>query len=288
MLGKVVGQSKVIGTFDEMARIMDENVVDEVVFVMPRKWLDHLEGYVRVCEKIGVKATIAVDFFDTAIARPVVREVDGWPLLTFDSTPNDQFYLSLKRVLDLVGSGLGLIALSPLFLLIGLMIKMTSRGPVFFSQIRCGVNGRTFSILKFRTMIVNAEAKLKELQGMNEVGGPVFKIRNDPRVTAIGRILRKTSLDELPQLFNVLKGDMSLVGPRPPIPAEVEKYERWQRRRLSMRPGITCIHEVVARNDKDFNNWMKLDLEYIDRWCFGLDLKILARTVLAVVRGTGC
>jgi len=288
MLGKAVGQWRVIGAFDDMARIMDENVVDEVVFVMPRSWLDHLEVYVRVCEKVGVKATIAVDFFDTAIARPVIREVDGWPLLTFDSTPNDPFYMSLKRTLDLIGSGLGLIILSPLFLGIAVAMKITSRGPVFFSQVRCGVNGRTFKILKFRTMVVNAEAKLKELQKMNELQGPVFKIRNDPRITAIGRFLRKTSLDELPQLFNVLKGDMSLVGPRPPIPAEVERYERWQRRRLSMRPGITCIHEVVARNNKDFNVWMKMDLEYIDNWCFGLDMKILARTLLAVVRGTGC
>jgi lipopolysaccharide/colanic/teichoic acid biosynthesis glycosyltransferase len=137
-------------------------------------------------------------------------------------------------------------------------------------------------------MIVDAEKKLEELQKQNELEGPVFKIRNDPRITAIGRLLRKTSLDELPQLINVLMGDMSLVGPRPPIPSEVERYERWQRRRLSMRPGITCIHEVVARNNKDFNVWMKMDLEYIDNWHFALDLRILARTVLAVAKGTGC
>jgi len=288
MLGRSVGSSRVIGVFDDLARILDENVVDEVIFIMPRNWLDRLEKYVRICEKVGVKATISIDFFDTAIAKPVLKELDGWPLLTFDSTPNDFFYLSLKRSLDFIGSACGLLALSPLFLLIGLIIKITAPGPVFFRQIRCGVNGRTFQILKFRTMVVDAEKKLAELQQQNELKGPAFKIRNDPRITAIGRLLRKTSLDELPQLINVLRGDMSLVGPRPPLPSEVERYERWQRRRLSMRPGITCIHEVVARNDKDFNNWMKMDLEYIDNWCFGLDLRILVRTLMAVVRGTGC
>ncbi|WP_298435345.1 sugar transferase [Geobacter sp.] len=288
MRGRAVGQGRVIGTFDEMPRILEENVVDEVVFLMPRKWLSRLEEYVRVCEKIGVKATIAVDFFDTAIAKPVVKEVEGWPLLTFDTTPQDFFSLSLKRILDVVGAAAGLIVLSPLFLVIALAIKLASPGPVFFSQVRSGLRGRPFRILKFRTMIVNAEAKLKELQALNELEGPVFKIKNDPRITWIGRLLRKTSLDELPQLINVLKGDMSLVGPRPPLPSEVERYERWQRRRLSMRPGITCIHEVVAHNNKDFNVWMKMDLEYIDNWHFGLDLKLIARTVLAVVRGTGC
>jgi len=288
MMGRVVGNSRVIGTFDDMARILDENVVDEVVFVMPRRWLDRLDGYVRVCEKVGVNATIAFDLFDTAIAKPVIREVDGWPLITLDSTPHDFIYLSLKRVLDFAGALFGLIVLAPLFFLTALAIKATSRGPVFFKQVRCGVNGRTFKILKFRTMVVDAEKRLAELKRLNELEGPVFKIRNDPRITPIGRFLRKTSLDELPQLINVVKGDMSLVGPRPPIPAEVERYERWQRRRLSMRPGITCIHEVVARNDKDFNNWMKLDLEYIDNWAFGLDFKILTRTVLAVIKGTGC
>lgn len=288
MLGKAVGKGKVIGTFEDMAQILDDSVVDEVVFIMPRQWFDRLEKYIQICEKIGVKATIAVDFFDTAIAKPGVREVEGIPLLTFDSTPRDVFHMSLKRCLDLVGSGLGLLMLSPLFFLVALAIKTTSRGPVFFSQTRCTLRGRPFKILKFRTMVVDAEAKMKELRKLNELEGPAFKMRNDPRITPVGRFLRKTSLDELPQLFNVLIGDMSLVGPRPPLPSEVERYERWQRRRLSMRPGITCIHEVMARNNKDFNYWMKLDLEYIDNWCFGLDLKILVRTVMTVVRGTGC
>jgi exopolysaccharide biosynthesis polyprenyl glycosylphosphotransferase len=287
-LGKLVGKWRVIGLCDNLAGFLDANVVDEVVFLTPRQWLDRIEGYIRICEKIGVKATLAIDFFDAAIAKPVVKDVAGWPLLTYDSTPQDFFYLSLKRILDLAGATGGLILLSPLFLLVAIAIKSTSRGPVFFRQSRCGLNGRTFQILKFRTMVVDAEKRLKELKKQNELEGPVFKIRNDPRITAVGRILRRTSFDELPQLINVFMGDMSLVGPRPPIPAEVEKYERWQRRRLSMRPGITCIHEVMARNNSDFNHWMKLDLEYIDNWSFNLDFKILVRTVFAVLRGTGC
>jgi exopolysaccharide biosynthesis polyprenyl glycosylphosphotransferase len=288
MQGMAVGKGRVIGSFDDLSRVLDENVVDEVLFIMPRKWLARLEEYVKICENIGVKATIAVDFFDTAIAKPVLKNMEGWPMLTFDSTPNDFLLLNFKRLFDFASSAVGLLLLSPLFLVIALIIKTTSPGPVFFRQTRCGVNGRTFKILKFRTMGVDAEKKLAGLQKLNELRGPAFKIQNDPRVTPIGRFLRKTSLDELPQLLNVLMGDMALVGPRPPIPSEVERYERWQRRRLSMRPGITCIHEVVARNDKDFHNWMKLDLEYIDNWCLNLDLKILLKTVLAVVRGTGC
>ncbi|UFS68819.1 sugar transferase [Geomonas sp. RF6] len=288
MQGKAVGKGQVIGTFDDMAQILDENVVDEVVFIMPRQFFDRLDKYIGVCEKVGVKATIAVDFFDTAIAKPGIREIEGIPLLTFDSTPKDFVFLTLKRTLDIAFCTLGMIAISPIFLFIALAIKLTSKGPIFFSQVRVGLRGRPFRILKFRTMVVDAEARLAELRKQNELEGPAFKMKNDPRITAIGRFLRKTSLDELPQVLNVIAGDMSLVGPRPPLPAEVQRYERWQRRRLSMRPGMTCIHEVVARNNKDFNFWMKLDLEYIDNWCVALDLKIIARTFLTVVRGTGC
>jgi len=288
MQGKAVGKGQVIGTFDDMARILDENVVDEVVFIMPRQFMNRLDKYIGVCEKVGVKATIAVDFFDTAIAKPGIREIEGIPLLTFDSTPKDFVFLTIKRTLDIAGSVFGLIAISPLFLMIALLIKLTSKGPIFFSQVRVGLYGRPFRILKFRTMVVDAEERLKELRKQNELEGPAFKMKNDPRITGIGRFLRKTSLDELPQVLNVIAGHMSLVGPRPPLPSEVQKYERWQRRRLSMRPGMTCIHEVVARNNKDFNFWMKLDLEYIDNWCVALDLKLIARTILTVVRGTGC
>ena len=288
MLGKHVCNSRVIGTFDDLARILDEEVVDEVVFMLPRKWLDSLEEYIKICEKVGVRATVAIDFFETDIAKPIVRDMHGWPLLTFDSTPYNLSARSMKRGLDMIGAASGLILLSPFFILIALAIKITSRGPVFFKQVRCGLNGRQFNILKFRTMVVDAEKRIAELKRLNELEGPVFKIKNDPRITYVGRLLRRTSLDELPQLINIFKGDMSLVGPRPPLPSEVERYERWQRRRLSMRPGLTCIHEVKARNDSDFYHWMKLDLEYIDNWSFGLDFRIMARTFLAVIKGTGC
>jgi exopolysaccharide biosynthesis polyprenyl glycosylphosphotransferase len=180
-----------------------------------------------------------------------------------------------------------LVLLSPLFLIIAALIKLTSSGPIFFKQVRCGLGGRKFAFYKFRSMIVDAEERKKGLEPLNEMSGPVFKIKDDPRITPVGRIIRKLSLDELPQLYNVLKGEMSLVGPRPPIPEEVQKYERWQRRRLSMRPGLTCLWQVNGRNEVDFEQWMKLDLEYIDNWSLGLDFKIMLRTIPVVLTGHG-
>lgn len=288
MVGKEIGSSRVIGSFDDLGQILDEQVVDEVVFILPRRWIDRLEDYVETCERVGVKATIAADFFNTAIAKPVIRELQGKPFLTFDATPTNLLHLSIKRMLDIAGSLYCLFLLSPFFCGIALIIKATSPGPVFFRQKRCGLNGREFGIYKFRTMVVDAEERLEELKAFNERGGPVFKMKHDPRITWIGRFLRKTSLDELPQLINVLRGDMSLIGPRPPLPSEVAGYKRWQRRRLSLKPGMACIHEVVARDDKDFERWMKMDLEYIDNWSLSLDAKILRRAILVVFRGTGC
>lgn len=208
--------------------------------------------------------------------------------MTFNTIPSDILHLAIKRTIDVVVSAFGLVVLSPLFLITALIIKVTSKGPVFFRQIRCAMNGRKFTIYKFRTMVIDAEERLNALMKFNERKGPIFKMKNDPRITIVGKFLRKTSLDELPQLINVLKGDMSLIGPRPPLPVEVEKYKPWQRRRLSLRPGIACIHEVVARDDNDFERWMKLDLEYIDNWSLSLDFRILIRTILAVLRPTGC
>jgi exopolysaccharide biosynthesis polyprenyl glycosylphosphotransferase len=286
-VGMEIANKKVIGSFKDLARILDENVVDDVVFILPMSLMPYVRDCIKVCEKVGVRSNIAVDFFDTDIAKPSLEEIEDWPLLTFDTIPLNETSLFLKRLIDFIVSASCLILLAPLFLVIAIAIKMTSKGPVFFKQMRCGLHGRTFEIYKFRTMVVGAEEKLEELMSLNEREGPVFKIRNDPRITKVGRFLRKVSLDELPQLINVFKGDMSLVGPRPPIPSEVAQYERWQRRRLSLRPGITCIHEVVAREDIDFDRWMKLDLEYIDNWSFTLDIKILTRTIFAVFKGTG-
>ena len=188
---------------------------------------------------------------------------------------------------DIVFSIFLLTVLSPIMLIIALIIKLTSKGPIMFKQNRSGLNGRQFTLYKFRSMIVGAEVKKRELMRANEMDGPVFKIKHDPRITTIGRIIRKTSMDELPQLFNVLKGDMSIVGPRPPLPVEVELYQLWQRRRLSLKPGLTCIWQVSGRNNIKFERWMEMDLEYIDNWSLWLDLKILFRTFFVVLTGYG-
>jgi lipopolysaccharide/colanic/teichoic acid biosynthesis glycosyltransferase len=195
----------------------------------------------------------------------------------------------VKSIIDLVASGIGLIVVAPLFAIIAIAIKISSKGPVFYKQERSGLNGRTFMLYKFRTMAADADQKRKELEALNEADGPVFKINNDPRIIpVIGPLLRKTSLDELPQLLNIFRGEMSLVGPRPPIPAEVAQYKPWQRRRLSMKPGLTCIWQTSPnRNDISFNDWMKLDLEYIDNWSPMLDFKLLLKTAQVVLLGNG-
>lgn len=287
LLGKEIKEGKVIGLLDELPEMLTRLQIDEVVFVVPRKWLDRIEKAALICEEIGVKARIAVDLYPHTIARTSLEELHGIPLLTFDPIPYPEGALVLKRAIDVLLSLLFLILSAPLFLIIPLAIKLTSPGPVFFKQERCGLNGRRFNVLKFRTMVSDAEVLKSQLEKLNEVSGPVFKIKKDPRMTPLGKFLRKFSLDEIPQCINVLRGDMSIVGPRPPIPSEVEKYDLWQRRRLSMRPGITCLWQVNGRNKIPFEKWMRLDLEYIDRWSLELDMKIILKTIPAVLRGTG-
>lgn len=209
-------------------------------------------------------------------------------MLAFESISSKLGHLFLKRLFDFVISGIALLILSPFFLIIIILIKTTSEGQVFFKQERCTVYGRKFIFYKFRTMVADAELMLKDLLKYNEMEGPVFKMANDPRVTKVGKWFRKYSIDELPQLWNVFKGDMSLVGPRPPIVEEVKNYDIWQRRRLSMRPGITCLWQISGRNEiRDFNEWMRLDLEYIDNWSPWLDFKILMMTIPVVLFGRG-
>jgi exopolysaccharide biosynthesis polyprenyl glycosylphosphotransferase len=199
-----------------------------------------------------------------------------------------RFYrLYVKRPLDFAASLVGLLLLSPVFIVLAILVKLDSRGPVFFKQVRVGKDGREFEFYKFRSMVVDAEQMKNKLMHLNELEGPVFKISDDPRITPIGRFLRRTSLDELPQLFNVLRGDMSLVGPRPPLPAEVANYENWQRQKLSVLPGITCLWQISGRNHIGFTEWMRLDIEYIRRQSFGVDVKILARTLPAVLLRKG-
>ena len=287
MVGKKISEYPVLGSLDELPKILEGTVIDEVVFVVPRGWLPTIEKCILYCEAVGVPATLATDFFDLEIASGVPKELDGFTYLTFETSRMKNTELVLKRAMDLVLSGAVLVFLSPLFLILAILIKTDSPGPVFFKQVRCGKNGRRFHVYKFRSMVVDAEAKLEELRDKNEMTGPVFKMTKDPRLTRVGSILRRTSLDEFPQFWNVFRGDMSLVGPRPPIPKEVEQYEPWQRRRLSMKPGITCIWQVSGRNEIAFEDWMKLDLQYIDRWSLWLDIKILLQTVSAVLKQTG-
>jgi exopolysaccharide biosynthesis polyprenyl glycosylphosphotransferase len=228
-----------------------------------------------------------MDLFPHTRARVELEDLDGMPLLSFATTPTSQLKLMLKRTLDVVLASLLLLIALPIVSVIALMIKATSGGNVLFRQTRCGLNGRFFTLYKFRTMVEGAEERRRELLHLNEMNGPVFKLRSDPRVTAFGRFLRRFSLDELPQFWNVLRGDMSLVGPRPPIPEEVAKYQRWQRRRLAMKPGMTCLWQISGRNNLDFDRWMELDLEYIDSWSPTLDFKILLKTIPAVLSGKG-
>ena len=278
---------EVLGMLKDITQILHRHSIDEVIFIVPRSKLAEIENYLYLCETEGVKATVAVDLFHLKIARLTQTEFDGIPLITFETTPSKEWQLFVKRIADIVLSGFGIILLSPLFILIAILIKIVSPGPVFYRQKRVGLNGRRFVFIKFRSMRQRAHCELAGLISKNEMAGPIFKIKNDPRIHSLGRFLRKFSIDELPQLFNVFFGQMSLVGPRPPVFREVRQYEPWQRRRLSMRPGITCLWQVSGRNKLTFSEWMKLDLEYIDNWSLWLDFRILIQTIPVVFFGKG-
>ena len=277
----------VLGSMADLRQLVEQHVVDDVVFAVPVAALGRCEQAIWWCEEVGVTVHLVTEFVRTLFARTYSSDLDGTPMLTVAPTPRDPLLLGIKRLLDVAVSGSALAMLSPLLLLTAVLVKLTSPGPVLFVQRRVGLNGRVFDLYKFRSMTDGAEGKLAELAADNEVSGPVFKMRRDPRITTVGRWLRRFSLDELPQLWNVLRGDMSLVGPRPPIPDEVRRYERWQRRRLSMKPGLTCLWQVGGRSQVGFEEWMRLDLAYIDNWSLGLDIKILLRTVPAVLLARG-
>lgn len=287
-VGHTVRGHEVIGTLDDIPTILRDRVVDYAIFIVPRKSLHKIEGALIQCEVVGVTASVAMDLFNLRATQGKETSMMDVPMVTFERTPHSFSALFIKRIIDISVSYAALVVISPIYLLIALAIKITSPGPVYFTQERVGLNGRTFKLYKFRTMQTDAEEKLKELMAFNEMQGPAFKMENDPRVTGIGKILRKLSLDELPQLWNVLHGDMSLVGPRPPLPKEVKEYDPWHQRRLSMRPGITCIWQVSGRNRiSDFDRWVKMDLDYIDNWSLGLDMKILIKTIPAVLSTSG-
>jgi exopolysaccharide biosynthesis polyprenyl glycosylphosphotransferase len=277
----------ILGDIADIPRIVESSAVDDVIFAVHRRELDRLENLFLSLQEQGIRTRFAMDLFPHTRARVELEELDGMPLLSFATTPTSQLKLMLKRTLDVAVASLLLLIALPIVGMIALAIKVSSGGNVLFRQTRCGLNGRFFTLYKFRTMVEDAEDRRRELMHLNEMDGPVFKLRSDPRVTFFGRFLRRYSLDELPQLWNVLRGDMSLVGPRPPIPEEVAKYQRWQRRRLAMKPGLTCLWQVSGRNNLDFDRWMQLDLEYIDSWSPTLDFKILLKTIPAVLSGKG-
>ena len=278
---------EVIGNIENIGEILKKQAVDEVMIVVPRSRLNFIEKAVLSCEIVGVKVLVAMDLFNLKIARARHTDLEGIPFVSFETTMANAWQLIAKRLIDIVLSFAGIVLGAPIFLASALAIKITSKGPVIFKQQRVGLNSRKFILYKFRTMYSGADQLRAELEAKNELDGPAFKMKRDPRVTPVGRFLRKLSIDELPQLFNVLAGHMSIIGPRALPTYEVEEIELWQRRRFSMRPGLTCLWQVNGRNKIDFHTWMKLDLEYLDNWSLWLDMKILAKTIPVVLFGTG-
>jgi exopolysaccharide biosynthesis polyprenyl glycosylphosphotransferase len=270
----------------ELSPIIDEKGIDEVMYCKSIFDQNEIQKFIYTCAEVGIVFRMQSQLLSCVKMQSTMSFLNQMPFLTFRNTPDNYMALKVKEILDYTLSIMVIIILFPLLLTIAILIKLDG-GPIFFSQVRMGLHGRHFNCLKFRTMVVNAESMQESLLSKNEQQGPVFKIKNDPRVTKIGKFLRKTSLDELPQFFNVLKGNMSIVGPRPPIPSEVKQYERWQTRRLSMKPGITCIWQVSGRNNIPFEQWMKLDMQYIDTWSLKLDLIIILKTVKVVFSGDG-
>jgi len=271
----------------DLPYLLREKVVDEVVVACPRAMLGTLAPVISVCAAVGVPVTLLSDLFGDYLPVPRVTSFGAFTALNFATVHHSRSQLALKRAIDVVVSATLLLISAPVIAVAAIAIKRSSPGPVLFRQIRCGLYGRRFEMLKLRTMYADAEERRAELVALNEMDGPVFKIKDDPRITPVGRWLRRWSIDELPQLWNVLVGDMSLVGPRPPIPSEVVQYETSDRRRLSMRPGLTCLWQVAGRNSIGFAQWVKLDVLYIDTWSLAQDFKILLKTFPAVLRGTG-
>jgi len=278
--------------FAGLPTFLRRNVIDEVLIALPvRSFHEHASRIADLCEQQGIIVRLLSDLFNRKTERPRPEHFDDVALITHYPGPAQGWPVLTKRILDIVLSTALLLVLAPVMVLTVILIKLTSHGPVLFVQKRIGLNKRTFNIFKFRTMVADAEVKLADLERFNEVSGPVFKIKRDPRVTTVGRFLRKTSIDELPQLFNVLKGDMSLVGPRPLQLRDYELFTQagpdWQRCRFSVRPGITCLWQVNGRSSLPFEKWMELDLQYVRKWSLWMDLQILAKTIPAVLKGSG-
>jgi exopolysaccharide biosynthesis polyprenyl glycosylphosphotransferase len=288
LVGSVVGGAEVLGSVADISRVLKSHVIDEVVLAVPRAMIPDVDRIAQACEEEGVRLRFMADVFDVHVARMRLVNLDDIPLLTLEPVAQDGGKLMVKRTLDVAVALLTMPILLPLFAIVAIAIKIDSPGPVFFVQHRVGFNKRTFPLFKFRTMVVDAEARLRQIEHLNEAAGPIFKIRNDPRVTRVGRWLRRTSVDELPQFFNVLKGDVSLVGPRPMSIRDVDLFDLGvQRKRFSVKPGLACLREVSGRSELSFAEWLALDLYYIDNWSLALDLRILLKLVPATLRGSG-
>ncbi len=294
----IVGDEKKFGSLSkkltflpegtDIDRVLEGKTIDELIYCKEKARMEDIFGLLTSCNELGVIFRMSTPFFNMLSNKTHLHYFDTTPVLTISNTPMDYLMLKFKSVFDFLLSFSIITIFSPLYVGIALGIKLTSKGPVFFKQKRVGMRGRKFWVYKFRTMVTNAEDLKASLMAQNEMDGPVFKIARDPRITGIGNFLRKTSLDELPQFFNVLLGDMSIVGPRPPVPAEVREYQRWQLRRLSMKPGITCIWQISPnRNDVSFEDWMKMDLEYIDNWSLRLDFVVILKTIRTMLRADG-
>ena len=272
---------------NDLASRLRGHVIDEIIFSVEASKLVDLEEIFLLCDEEGVRIRVVIDVFPYAHRNVYLDRFGPVPFLTFSATPDDEVRLFVKRMLDVVLASAALVVLSVPMLLLSILLRATSSGPAIFRQVRCGLNGRTFTFYKFRSMVENADELKPALQHLNERDGPIFKIADDPRLTSVGRFLRRYSIDEWPQLWNILRGDMSFVGPRPAVPSEVSQYATWQRRRLRMRPGLTCLWAIHGRDKVDFDTWMKLDLQYIDNWSLLLDVKILLQSIPQVVAGRG-
>ena len=273
----------------ELESVIVAEPIDEVFITLPMdKYGFLIDGIVQLCQEQGIIVRVEADISTRTLMRPYVGELNGVSLLTVRSVPRDGWQIFTKRIIDFLSSAVLLIMLAPVLAVVALLIKLDSRGPILFRQERVGLNKRRFQLLKFRTMSRGADHQQEDLEHLNQADGPVFKIKDDPRITRLGKVLRRYSIDELPQLFNVIKGDMSLVGPRPLPVRDVDRINvRWHKRRFSVKPGITCLWQVNGRSNVNFERWVQMDLEYIDQWCLGLDFKILIKTVPVVLRGNG-
>jgi len=276
----VLGQFKII---------LSREAIDEVLLALPtNKYSSLTDMLVQLCEEQGIVVRVRTEMFNLRIAKSYVDDLQGIPVMTIQSGPVDGWQLVAKRAIDIISSSVLLLVLMPFFTLIALLIRLDSAGPLFYRQERVGLNKRRFIVLKFRTMVMEADKQQETLENLNEAEGPVFKIKRDPRVTRMGAFLRRFSIDELPQLVNVLKGEMSMVGPRPLPIRDVERIDaQWHKRRFSIKPGITCLWQVNGRSNIGFNEWVRLDLDYIDKWSLGLDFLILLKTIPAVFKGSG-